>query len=106
MEGKKQKDILKFFEDNPAGNYIMWKESHVVLVCDATVYEFSEGYGGFRSLPIAEWPIGSATFWIRKVNKEFGAFEPGFTAVTAPAPKPPNRAAVAPGCTRVGGIAP
>ncbi len=98
MEGKKEADIKKFFAEHTTGNYIMWKSTHVVLVSDGTVYEFSEGVGGFRSMSVDQWPFGKSTFWIRKVDKAFGSMEPGFTQVraTSPTATPPNNAASPP----------
>jgi hypothetical protein len=88
MEQKKAKEIKEFFATNAAGTYFMWNEGHIVMVHNAVVHEFTNrDGGGYKTCNLADYPFATsgakANYWIRKVDAEFGSFEPGVAVVTA-----------------------
>jgi len=61
LKHAKASDVLKFFEKNRVGTYVMWSSGHVVIVHDLIVYEFigsaepSKRKDGFDVHPITQW---------------------------------------------------
>jgi len=72
MENKKEADIKEFFKTHKAGTFIMWSSSHVVLVVDAILFEFSESQNGYVKTPVQDWNYHGKAYWIRKVTRSFG----------------------------------
>ena len=68
MESKRSKEIKKFFEENPKGMYLMWSMSHVVLVIDSVVHEFSRSKGGYAKTEARNWGYGIHFYTVRKLN--------------------------------------
>jgi hypothetical protein len=71
LENKTGADITAYFIRNPRGTFLMWSDSHVVIVQNALVHEFSQTRGGYAATPIAAWRFGSKRYWIRKPQKQF-----------------------------------
>jgi hypothetical protein len=71
MEGKKEADLKKFFEDNPTGTYLMWSEGHTTVVVDGVVYESTNRTTqAYQKTDAQDWPYGNSTFWVRKLPAE------------------------------------
>jgi hypothetical protein len=51
---------IRAYFDIPAnvpGRYLLWHDSHVVLVENGVVKEFAQSAGGFASTPVAQWHL-------------------------------------------------
>lgn len=71
LENKTGDDIRKYFSGSPRGTFLMWSDSHVVVILNAVVHEFSQSKGGYAATPIAFWGFGSKRYWVRKPQKQF-----------------------------------
>jgi len=71
LENKTCEQIRKFFSDRGHGTYLMWSDSHVMIVQHGVVHEFSQGKSGYVATPVATWGFGSKRYWVRKPQVQF-----------------------------------
>jgi hypothetical protein len=53
------------------GTYIMWSQSHIVIVVNGWVHEFREQLGRYNMQAIDQWTHKSARWWVRRSPKQF-----------------------------------
>jgi len=71
LENKTGDEIKEYFTNNPRGTFLMWSDSHVVIIHNSFVHEFSQSRDGYVSTSISNWWFGSKRYWVRKPRKQF-----------------------------------
>jgi hypothetical protein len=71
LENKTGDDIRKYFSENTRGTFLMWSDSHVVVVHNTVVHEFSQSKCGYVATPISSWGFGVKRYWVRKPLRQF-----------------------------------